>query len=53
MQLRLADYAAFYKGVHEMLPDERPTDDVINNDAELDKYLEDLERKRAQDMVGR
>jgi hypothetical protein len=49
--LRLGDFAAFYKGVYEMMPDDRPADDVISSDAELDKYLEDLERKRAMDAM--
>jgi hypothetical protein len=34
-----------------MSADERPSDDVIANDKDLDRYLEDLSRKRAEQRM--
>lgn len=53
IQLQLIEYADFYKKVYELPPDERPSDDVIEDDVELDRYLADLTRKRAEAYLKR
>jgi hypothetical protein len=36
-----------YKNIRELSADERPSDEVMEDDTKLDAFLMDLERKRA------
>lgn len=51
--MQLVEFAEFYKRVAELSADERPDDETIQNDAELDRYLDNLNRQRAQKLVRR
>lgn len=41
-------YANWYKGIYEMLPGDRPTDDVINDDERLDQWYDAFVRENAR-----
>jgi hypothetical protein len=51
-QLSLCYWSNFYSSVYEMLPDERPSDSVIEDDEALDafmvSYFEEKNREEAQ-----
>jgi hypothetical protein len=40
-QLALVYWSNFYQNIYEMMPDDRPDDDVIENDTMLDAYMEE------------
>jgi hypothetical protein len=42
----LVTWAERYKNIYEMDSEDRPSLEIINRDVELDKYLENLIRKR-------
>ena len=50
-QLALVYWSNFYQNIYEMMPDDRPEDSVIENDAMLDVYMEEyykgLEQNRS------
>lgn len=49
LQIELCYWLGFYKNIYEMDFEVRPTSDVVEDDAELDIYLEDLmQRQRRQ-----
>lgn len=48
-QKNLVYWSYFYKNIYEMLPDDRPDDETIDNDEELDKWLEDYHQRRAEE----
>ena len=39
-QQSLLYWSNYYQSIYEMLPDDRPADDIIQNDEELDAYME-------------
>lgn len=46
--MTLLGFARFYDSIHSMLPSDRPTDDVIEDDAALDKWYQDYVREQAR-----
>jgi len=38
-QLSLVYWSNYYQQIYEMMPDDRPSDAIIDNDEELDKYM--------------
>ena len=40
-QLGLVHWSNYYQSIYDMLPEDRPDDTIINNDYELDKYMEE------------
>jgi hypothetical protein len=54
--LALLGYARFYQQVFELLPHEQPTDDVIADDEQLDKWWTNFwnnkKRELAKHMAG-
>jgi hypothetical protein len=40
-------YARFYDSIASMLPSDKPSDDVIENDAELDRWYQNYVREMA------
>ena len=56
----LYQWARYYKNIYEMMPNERPAQNIIDNDAELDawqiQYTRDLARSlssnRTPDIFG-
>lgn len=50
MQLLLLYYANWYKQIFEMSPDERPADDVINDDDELDRWYKNYTRRVEREL---
>lgn len=45
-QIMLCHWSNFYQSVYEMLPDERPPESVIEDDAALDAYMKDYMAER-------
>jgi hypothetical protein len=51
--LNLAYWSHFYQNIYEMLPEDQPSHDVIEDDESLDAYLEDYYRERKKDNYAR
>lgn len=45
--MTLLGYSRFYDSITSMLPSDRPSDDVIENDAELDRWYQNYIREMA------
>lgn len=45
--MTLLGFARFYDSINNMLPSDRPDDDVIEDDAELDKWYQNYVREQA------
>jgi hypothetical protein len=45
--MTILGYARFYESIASMLPSDRPSDDVIDNDAELDRWYQNYIRDMA------
>lgn len=45
--MTLMGYSRFYESIASMLPSDRPSDDVIDNDAELDQWYQNYVRDMA------
>ncbi len=50
-QLSLVYWSNFYQSVYEMFSDDRPTDDIIDNDSLLDIYMEDYYKGLEQERL--
>lgn len=48
-QLMLCYWSNFYQSISEMMPDERPPDSVVEDDAALDAYMKDWSAERNRD----
>jgi hypothetical protein len=46
-QMTLLGYARFYDSINQMLPSDRPDDDVINDDSALDRWYQGYIREQA------
>jgi len=51
--LNLAYWSHFYQNIYEMMPDDQPSQDVIDDDESLDAYLEDYYREKKRDSYSR
>jgi len=45
-QLGLLYWSNYYQSIFEMMPDDQPDDDIIKDDAALDKYMEQYHKER-------
>jgi len=53
-QLALAYWSHFYQSVYEMMPDDRPTDSIIEDDTALDAYMKSyMEEQNREAMSAR
>jgi hypothetical protein len=50
-QVALMYWSNFYQNVYEMLSDDRPSDDIIENDTLLDVYMEEYYKGLEQDRL--
>ncbi len=51
-QLTVLYWSHFYQSVYEMMPDERPSDNIIEDDEALDAYMMDWHADRNRDAVA-
>lgn len=51
--LNLAYWSHFYQNIYEMMPEDQPSDIIIEDDEALDAYLADYYKERQQDIVAR
>lgn len=51
-QLALMYWSHFYQSVYEMLPDDRPSDEIIDDDEALDAYMVDWYAERNRDNAS-
>jgi hypothetical protein len=49
-QLGLMHWSNYYQSIYDMLPEDRPSDDIINNDHDLDKYMEEYFKDIEQEI---
>lgn len=50
-QIALMYWSNFYQNIYEMLPEDRPADDVIENDVLLDAYMQEYYKSLEQDRL--
>lgn len=48
-QKSLLYWSNFYQSIYEMMPDDQPSDDIIEDDEKLDSYMEAYYKGRAQE----
>jgi hypothetical protein len=48
-QLSLLYWANYYQSIYEMMPDEQPPQEIINDDAKLDEYMNSYFEQREQE----
>lgn len=51
--LNLAYWSHFYQNVYEMMPDDQPSQEVIEDDEALDAYLDDFYKERNRENATR
>lgn len=51
--LNLAYWSHFYQNVYEMMPDDQPPQEIIEDDGSLDAYLDDFYRERNRENATR
>lgn len=52
-QFNLAYWSNYYQGIYEMLPEDRPSDMIIEDDESLDVYMEGLYAERSKEDAAR
>ena len=52
-QLSLIYWSSFYQGIYEMMPEDRPSDLVIEDDDALDAYMKTFYEERNKDEASR
>ena len=48
-QLMLLYWSHYYQSINEMLPDDRPSDEIIEDDHALDAYMKDWQAERSRE----
>lgn len=51
--LNLAYWSHFYQNIYEMMPDDQPPQDIIEDDMALDAYMEAYYKERSNDNAAR
>lgn len=51
--LNLAYWSHYYQNIYEMLPEDQPPEEIIEDDEALDAYLADYYKERNQDAAAR
>lgn len=52
-QLNLVYWSNYYSNIYEMMPEDRPSDSLIEDDTALDAYMTDYYNERTQEMAAR
>jgi hypothetical protein len=50
--LNLAYWSHYYQNIYEMLPDDQPSEDIIEDDEALDAYLNDYYKERRKESLA-
>ena len=50
-QTNLLYWSHFYQGIYEMMPDDQPSEDVIDDDAALDAYMENYYKEMKKERT--
>jgi hypothetical protein len=51
--LNLVYWSHYYQNIYEMMPEDQPNEDIIEDDEALDAYLSDYYKERTQDIASR
>lgn len=51
--LNLAYWSHYYQNIYEMMPEDQPNENIIEDDEALDAYLSDYYKERTQDIASR
>jgi len=51
-QLMLLYWSHYYQSINEMLPDDKPSDEIIEDDQALDAYMRDWQAERGRDTAA-
>jgi hypothetical protein len=51
--LNLSYWSHYYQNIYEMMPEDQPNEDIIEDDEALDAYLGDYYKERTQDIAAR
>ena len=51
--LNLAYWSHYYQNIYEMMPEDQPNENIIEDDEALDAYLSDYYKERTQDIAAR
>jgi len=51
--LNLAYWSHYYQNIYEMLPEDQPSEDIIEDDEALDAYMKDYYNERTKDVAAR
>jgi hypothetical protein len=51
--LNLAYWSHYYQNIYEMMPEDQPSENIIEDDEALDAYLSDYYKERTQDIASR
>jgi len=51
--LNLAYWSHYYQNIYEMMPEDQPSEDIIEDDEALDAYLNDYYKERNKDAMAR
>jgi len=51
--LNLVYWSHYYQNINEMLPEDQPPDDLMEDDAALDAFMEEYHKERSQEVADR
>jgi len=51
--LNLVYWSHYYQNIYEMMPEDQPSEDIIEDDEALDAYLSDYYKERTKDIAAR
>ncbi len=51
--VHLAYWSHYYQNIYEMMPEDQPSEDIIEDDEALDAYLNDYYKERTKDVASR
>ena len=51
--LNLVYWSHYYQNINEMLPEDQPPDDIIEDDEALDAFMEDYHKERTKEIADR
>lgn len=51
-QLSLSYWSHYYQGIYDMMPEDRPSDDIIEDDAALDAFMRSFEEEKNREATA-
>jgi len=51
--LNLVYWSHYYQNIYDMMPEDQPSDNIIEDDEALDAYMEDYYKERSKDIAAR